>query len=94
MLRNDFPLTHIFLKPLTRNYCYALITVSSHSKLLVFLQTAHITPWNLIIGPYYVFSAFSVNTRNLWHAPLHLSAATDGFHPIVVAEAAWTFFWP
>lgn len=33
-----------------------------------FLQTAHITLRNLIIGPYYVLSAFSVNRVNLWHA--------------------------
>lgn len=61
----------IFLKLLARYHCILLITVSPHSKLLVFLQTAHITPRNLIIGPYYVFSPFSVNMGNLWHAQPH-----------------------
>lgn len=58
----------IFLSFVARCYCVALITVSPHSKLLVFLQTAHITPRNLIIGTYYLFSALCVNASNLWHA--------------------------
>lgn len=59
----------IFATYVARHHCITLITVSPHSKLLVFLQTAHITPRNLIIGTHYVFRAPSVNIGNLWHAP-------------------------
>lgn len=66
----------IFATYFARYHCIALITVSPHSKLLVFLQTAQITPRNLIIGTHYVFRALSVNIGNLWHAPPH----TAPFH--------------
>ena len=57
-----------FLRLFAREHCVALITVSPHSKLLVFLQTAYITPQNLIIGTHYMFRARCVNIGNLWHA--------------------------
>ena len=93
----------IFATNFARYHCITLITVSPHSKLLVFLQTAHITPRNLIIGTHYVFRALNVNIGNLWHAPPHRAffsprASLIGFHRIemVYILKQWNgfLFWP
>ena len=72
-----------------REHCVALITVSPHSKLLVFLQTAYITPQNLIIGTHYMFRARCVNMGNLWHARAPLQPFQGMLHRLTTVTLQW-----
>lgn len=72
-----------------REHCVALITVSPHSKLLVFLQTAYITPQNLIIGTHYMFRARCVNMGNLWHARAPLQPFQGMLHRLTTLTLQW-----
>ena len=80
---------YLFLRFFAREHCVALITVSPHSKLLVFLQTAYITPQNLIIGTHYMFRASCVNIGNLWHARAPLLPHQGMLHRLTSLTLQW-----